>query len=824
MAIMVWNDQIILIILLSLLGIFNNVEAYPESNSYSADYNYLEFQNTLQNVKENIQFEGIPVGYYVYDIALDEQDNRAYVTSYWSNTVSVIDTSSNRIIKNITIGTIPGLFDRPSKSIPKDISINPKTNLIYVTSEDSYNISVIDGNTYKVIKNITLDRQGVITDVAVNPNINRIYITGLGVPDVSVIDGNTSKIIANISITDDTFGFHQDINSIAINPINNKVYLTSEANVVRIIDGNTNKLLKNITVGNPENLAINSATGKIYVTSSTNNRIYVIDDYTNKVNETIVTGNNSYSIDTGFFAEIALNPITETIYVTNPTSNTISIIDGKTNSVEKTVKVGNILTSLAVNPITNNVYITNWNSNTISIIDGKTNSVIADAKTVKDKSTPILTAGTNIGTVIPEKIAVNPTTNNVYVTGKYSDNVYVINALTDSLTNSIKIGEVGRTIPVIAVNQDTNFIYVANAENNTVSVIDGYTNTVFKTISVGNHPIDIAVNPNRNVIYVANAENATVSVISGSTNTVFKTISVDNNSTFLGNYPTGIAVNPKTNLVYISYVINDNIDVIDELTFNVIKKFEGFHNPSNIEINSETGKVYLTESLGDLTQIIVINGYTHKVIDQIPIGGSVSDISINVNSGLVYLTNTDQNILSSINPTTNKLTAVLHNNINPSNSGTIECNEQIINNRYVRYDVGSQLKCRANPSTGFEFSSWSGDLSYGLVNDKEINLEVAKFGNLTVNFIEKFQIPIPWELMAGIIISPFIGWLIPFFADRFRERRQQNIAIEYMARIETAYQNNDKVTLHDLKNQIQKIFTEGKISETHYKVLEDKLK
>jgi YVTN family beta-propeller protein len=427
------------------------------------------------------------------------------------------------------------------------------------------------------------------------------------------------------------------------------------------------------------------------VASSTNNRVYAIDGYTNKVNETIVTGNNSYSI--GNFAVVAVNPTTDTVYVTNPDSNTVSIIDGKTNSVEKTVKVGNSITSLAVNPTTNKVYITNWDSNTVSIIDGKTNSVVADTRSVDDRSTQeIVVAG----------------------------------------------------------------------------------------ISVGN-------------------------------------ITVDRN-------PTDIAVNPKTNLLYISYLYDDVVDVIDELTLDIVKKFEEFHLPSNIDINPTTGKVYVTTWFGEFTQVIVINGYTHELIDQIPIGGSASDIAVNIDSGLAYVTNTDHNILSVINPHTNKLTAVIRYNINPSNSGTIECNGQNIKNNHIRYDVGTPLECRANPSTGFEFSSWSSDLISNLKDDNPINFAASKHGTLIANFIAPVQISVPWELIVGIIVSPIVGWFIPFFADRFRERSQRNIASEYITSIDAARKKNDTATLYRLKDEIQKKFAAGKIAESHYNMLEDRLK
>ena len=65
----------------------------------------------------------------------------------------------------------------------------------------------------------------------------------------------------------------------------------------------------------------------------------------------------------------------------------------------------------------------------------------------------------------------------------------------------------------VAVNSSTNRIYVANYNSNNVSVIDGANNTIVATVSVGSNPYGAALNPSTNRIYVANQGDDTVSVI-----------------------------------------------------------------------------------------------------------------------------------------------------------------------------------------------------------------------------------------------------------------------------------------------------------------------
>ena len=55
-------------------------------------------------------------------------------------------------------------------------------------------------------------------------------------------------------------------------------------------------------------------------------------------------------------------------YVTNSASNTVSVINGSTNTVTDTVPVGSFPYAVAVNPSTNTVYVANFWGNSVSVI------------------------------------------------------------------------------------------------------------------------------------------------------------------------------------------------------------------------------------------------------------------------------------------------------------------------------------------------------------------------------------------------------------------------------------------------------------------------
>lgn len=203
-----------------------------------------------------------------------------------------------------------------------------------------------------------------------------------------------------------------------------------------------------------------------------------------------------------FPSRVDVNSTTGTIYVTG--GDSVGVWDSNWNRVT-TITVGSTAVGIAVNATSNKIYVANSGSNNISVIDGTSNSVVA---TIADPNA-----------AAPVAVAVNPTTNTIYVANLHSDNVTVIDGATGSVIETIPVG----TSPSgVAVDSQTNFTYVANAGNSqtsdsgNVTVIDGATN-VTTTLADSNakNPVAVAVNPTTNRIYVANSGSNNVTVIDG---------------------------------------------------------------------------------------------------------------------------------------------------------------------------------------------------------------------------------------------------------------------------------------------------------------------
>jgi len=264
--------------------------------------------------------------------------------------------------------------------------------------------------------------------------------------------------------------------------------------------------------------------------------------------------------------------------------------------------------AVAINSTTNKIYVVNQSSNNVTVIDGATNG----------------TAVVNVGQS-PAALAVNPVTNKIYI-GNAGDNTVTV---IDGATYSTVTVSIGNSPRAVAVNRSTNKIYLISW-NGTVTVIDGATNST-ATLAAGSHPIAVAVNSVTNKIYVANSGDGTVTVVDGYSNSV-ATISV-------GSFPCALAVNPETNRIYVA---NENlhgssgtVSVIDGGSNSIIATVAVGVSPSAVGVNPVTNKIYVS-NYGDGT-VSVIDG-TSNTTGTISVGTSPGPLAVDPVTNEIYVT------------------------------------------------------------------------------------------------------------------------------------------------------------------------------------------
>jgi YVTN family beta-propeller protein len=297
------------------------------------------------------------------------------------------------------------------------------------------------------------------------------------------------------------------------------------ANSVSVIGLNDNTVLATVPVG-ARPIAIAVINTSIYVANSAANSVSVIDGNTNTVAATIPVGSapSALVFRDGF------------LYVANAASNTVSVIDIASNTITATIPVGKHPSAIAANTFATDgsIYVANRDSNSVSVISTATNKVTAT-----------ITVGTHPAAIAFDTIelnpgaAVSPTRTAGFIANSGGNTISVIDPASNTVTNTIRVGQnpsalyAGFGYAPRAGIPTKSLVFAVNSGANSVSVIDAFTNAVDSTIRVGPHPTSIAVNAGR--AWVTNAGSNTVSAIDIYANKITATIPV-------GSAPAAIAL------------------------------------------------------------------------------------------------------------------------------------------------------------------------------------------------------------------------------------------------------------------------------------------
>jgi YVTN family beta-propeller protein len=209
----------------------------------------------------------------------------------------------------------------------------------------------------------------------------------------------------------------------------------------------------------------------------------------------------------------------------------------------------------------------------------------------------------------------------------------------------------------ITVNPFKDIAYVTLFDSGKISILDGKTSEVIDSILLPAraHPDDIVFNKNNGLLYLIDrgASPNILRVIDIQSKQVVANISVGINSN-------NIDINSNTSKVYVTSddgnsITKDIVYVIDGSSNTVDTTIPiGIH-PLGIAVNSFTNKIYVTNF--ESHTVSVIDGNNNTVIDTIFIGPNSfpSAVAVDMNKNIVYVTNTWKDTISVINGNTNTI-------------------------------------------------------------------------------------------------------------------------------------------------------------------------
>ncbi|MBI3920062.1 MAG: hypothetical protein HY318_01495 [Armatimonadetes bacterium] len=592
----------------------------------------------------------IPVDLNPTALALDKQRHLLYVGHASSNTVSVIDTSTNTLIDEIYL----------SQNRTNSLALNPAKNRLYALRETG-NLSVVDTETRTEV-GLIIGAGGEPTCVAVDSLSNRIYVTdgatnalrvynatdnsflrsiavGVGPSTVAVDETGHRAYIANQYDDSLTVIDTNNNTSIAVLPVGSgpvdlvlhptlpRAYVANFADTsLSVLDTATPAVLAVVPLGfGPWGVAVDEAANRIYMTAYNNNSVSVIDsalrvqiaslgvgrnprglavDPTSHRVYVANSGENTVSVLTASHSEIrpripvggvpvdvAIDPILGQVYVANRASHTVAVINTATNTVFKEIPLANTPEALAVDPVTGRVFVACSDNNTLTVIDGQTTTV--------DNSIPL-------GEAVPVAVAVDPVEHTVYVAGQRSEQVLAINGSTLAILKAIGLKELPANVAItqprgLGVNPQTRRVYVTgdgiDSQSGKVLVMDGSSYSALSSLPVGYSPQGIAVDTQSNKIYVANHDSDSLSVIRGADNELEAVISGDRLS--------GTAYSAFSSKIYVANYFDDSVIVLDARTNEILDVLRGsFSQPFSLAVDETEHKVYVTNQGDDTVTII----------------------------------------------------------------------------------------------------------------------------------------------------------------------------------------------------------------------------
>jgi YVTN family beta-propeller protein len=295
----------------------------------------------------------IPVSVGPYNDLFDPDNHVLYVASgnHFSvggdaGNVTVINTTNNRPITNIT---------EPFHHTPRDLAYDPVDKKLFVADVYSNTVTVINTTSNTVIDSVPA---GSITDGVVYDSSNGdVYAINAGSP-VTVIKASDDHVIGSITVGSNSLGGVFD-------PANGEVYVFNQnSGSVSVINGATNTVLTTIHgLPSPVAGAYDSANGKIYVANYDSGGVSIIDTSSNALVNT-VPGNGGLA-GSLFDPDNNLIYVSDQGHQFGGSAgNTLLVVSGTNDTLLGSVVIpGPSPVGMAYNPNSHNIYVTNFGSN-----------------------------------------------------------------------------------------------------------------------------------------------------------------------------------------------------------------------------------------------------------------------------------------------------------------------------------------------------------------------------------------------------------------------------------------------------------------------------
>lgn len=271
----------------------------------------------------------------------------AYVSNSFSNSVSIIDTDTHKVVATV-----------PTGAAPVNPTFTPDRRKVYVSNSQADTLTVIDVATHQTT---SLPAGGKSpSGLAFSADGAILYVSFIG--DLFVAPGSVRSIELSTGKASAPIPMGADPERIALSPDGQRLYVNNLLDgTMSIVDTATRSVVSTLKLGDlPFNPLMSPDGSVVYVGVMSANHIAVVDTRTNQVSRTIPADSpNGLTFSNDF----------QSLFVSNALSGTVQQVSLTTNALLKTQMVGGVPGNIAVLPDGKHAYMVRPDGETVELLD-----------------------------------------------------------------------------------------------------------------------------------------------------------------------------------------------------------------------------------------------------------------------------------------------------------------------------------------------------------------------------------------------------------------------------------------------------------------------
>jgi len=296
-----------------------------------------------------------------------------YVTNEDSNNVSVIDGGTHEVVATIPVGKRPrGIKVSPDGSVfyvalsgsPKcPPSMEDEECEKLVADKSADGIAEVDTRTRRVVR--ILDSGSDPEQFDVDWETRHLFVSNEDTHMTSMLNLDTGEILTQTPVGLEPEG-------VRLSPDGHRVFVTGEvASDVTVINADNGDAIATIQVGlRPRDILFTADSKTAYISAEFGTQIDIIDVGSNAVSGTIALPEGSLPMG------LVLSPDEKTLYVATGRGKSVLAIDTSSHEVIRSVEVGPRPWGLAGSPDGSTLYSANGPSDDVTVIDAATFEII----------------------------------------------------------------------------------------------------------------------------------------------------------------------------------------------------------------------------------------------------------------------------------------------------------------------------------------------------------------------------------------------------------------------------------------------------------------